>query len=226
MIKFIRYSYSSQETTMIMRFLHTFIMLVGMNVFLCAQAPVMQQEEFNKADEKKAFTFLKNTLNKSNGIAKKSSQTQKTKQKFARIMTNSFAIPHIAKFSLGREFRKYSAENFTKFERALSDYLLKVYATQEKIDVFASINIEDDDINNIPELSPRKNRLTYKAVFETKNGPINTQFVLIKTHNNHYKVFDIVVEGIGLLSNLRSQVSTLSVNKSIDNFVKDFAKKA
>jgi len=201
-------------------------MLIGMNVFLCAHAPAIQQQDFNNADEKKAFAFLKNTLKKSNEIAKQSSQTQKTKRKFATIMTNSFAIPHIAKFSLGREFRKYSTENFTQFERTLSDYLLKVYATQEKIDVFASINIEDDDISNVPELSPRKNRLTYKAVFESKNGPINTQFVIIKIDNNKYKIFDIRVEGIGLLSNLRSQVSTLSVNKSIEDFLKDFAKKA
>lgn len=210
---------------MIIKFLRILSIYAAVNAFLFAHTSIIKQQDFVKIDETRAFTFLKNTLNKANEIAKQANQTQKTKTSFAQIMTNALAIPHIAKFSLGRGFSQYSPEQFSQFEQLLSDYLLKVYATQEKIDVFASINIEDDNISNVAELSPRKNRLTYKAVFESKNGILNTQFVLIKINQNQYKIFDIIVEGIGLLSNLRSQVSTLSVNKNIDTFLKDFSGK-
>ncbi|PIZ32611.1 MAG: hypothetical protein COY39_05265 [Alphaproteobacteria bacterium CG_4_10_14_0_8_um_filter_37_21] len=201
---------------MIIKFLRVCIMFMGMNLLLCAQELVMKQQEFNQEDEKKAFIFLKNMLNKSSLIATQDTHTEDAKNKFATIMTNAFSIPHIAKFSLGLDFKEYSAENFKKFKNTLSNYLLKIYATQEKIDVFASINIEDDDINAIPKLSQRKNRLTYNAVFKSKKGPVNTQFVIIKVKSDDYKIFDIVVEGIGLLSNLRSQASVL----------KDLSKKA
>jgi ABC-type transporter MlaC component len=240
--------YNSQETIMSTHFLRILSIYAMMNTFLLADTlsakkpienPIKQrvkqriekptdqpieQHVFIKSDEIQAFTFLKNTLNKASDIAKQTNQTQKTKISFAQIMTSALAIPHIAKFSLGREFRRYSPEQFAQFKIILSNYLLKVYATKEKIDIFASINIEDDNINDRAEYSPKKNKLTYEAAFESKNGILKTKFVLIKCSKDQYKIFDIIVEGIGLLSNLRSQISELSGNKSIDAFLQNLSK--
>lgn len=222
---------------MIITFLRTFIILTSMNMLLCAHAPLTSKEKFNElvgrsqkfadTDIKKSFNKLKKIISDASDIAKNSNQTNETKKQFAQVMTNSLAIPHIAKFSLGLNFKEYYPEKFQQFEQfitQLSSYLLKIYATEEKIKVFGSIDMKEDDISSTPELNERGDRLTYKAVFESDNGPLKTQFILIKINKEQYKILDISVEGLGLLSNLRSQISGLFSGKTPETFLETFSK--
>ena len=168
----------------------------------------------HESDIEKARSFLESVLKQSNSVAKAAVSNFHERDNFAEIIINSFALKSMGQFALGPHFKELSSTEFKDFSKLLTQYFLKTYATKEKVELFASVNMESKNIDETYKLSEKKNRITFKGIFQTKSGPTKVEFIVIKVGQNAYDIFDIKVEGIGLLSNLRSEIKGLWNNNS------------
>lgn len=162
-----------------------------------------------EGDIEKARSFLESVLKQSNSVAKAAVHDFSQRDNFAGIIINSFALKSMSQFALGPHFKELNTSEFNNFSKLLAQYFLKTYATKEKVELFASVNMDSKNVEDAYKLSEKKNRIAFKGMFQTKSGPTKVEFIVIKVGESTYDIFDIKVEGIGLLSNLRSEIKGL-----------------
>lgn len=191
--------------------------LVTFNVSSCIFATQIEDP-----DQNEGIVFLKDMLTESIKVAKASTKDKRSVRKFADIVVDKFALEQMAQTALGPYFKKLSKEQFNEFKNHLSNYFIKTYATQEKVDLFASIDLNKAELKKKLSVNSKKNQMTIHSTFKTKSGDVNTKFVLIK-NEKAFDIFDILIEDIGLLQNTRDQLSQIqSQSKTPEVFLKTF----
>ncbi len=125
-------------------------------------------------------------------------------------MVKSIVDPHfdyreMAKLSLGATWRGLSAGQQDEFVRLFAELLEASYA--DKIDKYAQ-RVKIDYTGEIPE----GNRAEVRTVVVKPNDRIPLNYRLLQ-EGGTWKVYDVVIEGVSLVSNYRSQFSRI-INQS------------
>lgn len=142
--------------------------------------------------------------------------TQK-KERLQTIMDRTFNYSLLAKQALGRAWREISAVQQNEFTALYSTLLADTYLDRiitygdEKVEITRDISLSD-------------------AVFEVQtaihspNGTIPV-FYRLNRSEDQWLVFDVVIEGVSLTKNYRSQFSDFLAKKSMDDLLKVLRKK-
>lgn len=169
-----------------------------------------------------AVHFLKDMLHDAIKIAKQSAKNPNMTNNFAKIIVDKFALSRMARTAMGPYAQKLSDEQLEEFQQQLSRYFIKTYATKEKVDLFAKIDLDAAVIGKKVSLNSRGTQLTIYSQFKTKSGDIKAEFVLVK-NGNDFDIFDILIENIGLLKSTNDQLVALqSKVKTPNAFLKAF----
>lgn len=119
---------------------------------------------------------------------------------FRRILVAGFDLPTIARFVLGRYWRRATTEERREFESLLEDYIVTTYAAQlgryrgETLAVGAARG--EGDILVASEIVPREGP-PVRVDWRVRGGP------------GSYKVIDVVVEGISMVITQRSAFASV-----------------
>lgn len=196
-----------------------FLIVVTAEAF-CSNQP------FSENDEKSTLVYLKNFLKEAYDAAQKSIKDPSEKSKFADIIIKNFSLSDMASPILGPYRLKLSPEQRKEFEKKLTNYFLKTYGTTEKISLFASTEMNDDNINKRPRITQKNNRMVYIATFRTKTGNVEAKFTLLKKGESLFKIADIHIERISLVIGTRDQIATLHTNQTVkpEVFLEKFEK--
>lgn len=118
---------------------------------------------------------------------------------------------------IGGQLKSTSAEDRDQFVDAFSEYLVVTYADalaaydDQTLDIGTGSVSKDDKLVTIPV-----------SVLETNKPAINLEFKLRKNNRTgEWKVFDMVAEGISLLSAKQSELSGLIRQKGIEKVTQD-----
>ena len=182
---------------------------------------------FDDGDNQKAHEFLKQFLLEASKTAKICLNGDKICKKFADIIVKAFALKEMGQYILGPYFKKMDKDEgqVKEFEKLLTDYFIASYATIERVKLFASVDMENDDFLFKTTLNERKTRLTCQKKFKTEKSDVNVKIVLIKTKANTFDVFDILIEDIGLLISTRDALRDVyQKNENPKDFLKAFGK--
>ncbi len=184
------------------------------------------QQQFEEDDISRAKVFLKFFLKEASSVANDCLNNKKICFNFADIIVNKFDLKSMAQFVLGPYFRKLSESEVAQFEKLLTKHFIKAYATHERIKLFASVDMENDDFNFKTSLNEKKNRLTSQKNFKTEKNTVNVKIVLLKSKDGSFNIFDILIEDIGLLVSTRDFLSPRYQNNSSKEFLTAFQKSA
>jgi phospholipid transport system substrate-binding protein len=142
------------------------------------------------------------------------SQQQKVDQ-LSALAENIFFFDEMAKMTLARHWSKRSEEEKKEFVALYKEFLKKTYARKinkysgEKV-VYLSESVEPDGKFAIVKT---------KVINEKKNVETPVDYKLKLDHDN-WRVYDIVAEGISLISNYRSQFNEIVTSSSYQELLK------
>jgi phospholipid transport system substrate-binding protein len=133
------------------------------------------------------------------------------------IADQIFSFSELSRRSVGQNWRKFTPDQqkeFTGlFRRLLGNlYLSKIMAyTDEKV-VF----------ENETMFSSTQAEVKSKVISASNEIPINYRMIL---RNGQWRVYDVVVEGVGLVQNYRSQFREILMNKTPQQLIQILRKK-
>jgi len=127
------------------------------------------------------------------------------------IVDTVFDYDRIARLSLGKNWHRITPAEQEEFTRLFSKFLGQVYIT--KITSFPGSKVVYGDA---VALSDKVTEIRTQVVTKEVTVPINYR---LTTDGAGWKVYDVIVEGVSLLNNYRSQFHSLLANKPMENLL-------
>ncbi len=130
------------------------------------------------------------------------------------ILVPAFDFPGITRFAMGREWRKASSEQRERLTEEFQQMLVRTYAT-------ALLNYSGQEIRYLP-LRPgsRPGQITVRT--EVSEPGAVTIPIDYKLHvkEGAWKVYDVVIDNISLVSNYRSSFAAQIRRGGVDGLIK------
>jgi phospholipid transport system substrate-binding protein len=125
-----------------------------------------------------------------------------------------FDTRYIAQLVMGRSWRDASDEQHTRFEAAFKNMLFRTYANA-LLEYYNSVRVEWKP----SRLSPNATEASVNStLLREGKQPVQVAFSMHLKDGN-WKIYDIVVENISLVSNFRSQVNSEIKRTSVDEVI-------
>ena len=135
-----------------------------------------------------------------------------------KILPN-FDFERVARLVLGRAWRSASDEQKKGFIVEFRTLLLKTYAVALSKYKDQTIEFKPTRMSDTDEIVIVKSEIT-----QSGGQPIRVNYALSK-NSGKWLVFDIVIEGVSLVTNYRSQFSSEIRRNGMDTLIKKLAKK-
>lgn len=136
-----------------------------------------------------------------------------------KIVPN-FNFEKMSRLVLGRNWTSASAEQKVAFQAEFKTLLLRTYAT-------ALSKYKNQTIDFRPfRMESNESIATVRTMIRQPGGqPIAVDYTLDKSGDTGWKVYDIVIEGVSLVTNFRSQFAQEVRQNGLDSLVEKLADK-
>ncbi|MDO8826292.1 phospholipid-binding protein MlaC [Methylophaga sp.] len=136
------------------------------------------------------------------------------------ILIPHFDFERMARLALGRSWRDASAEQQAKFVEEFRLLLVRTYAT-------AMLEYTNEEIRFLPFRDDvEKGRVNVPMEVVQPNGPsIPMALSLYKNNNDEWKVYDVRIEGISLVTNYRSTFNRDIRTSGMDALIENLSKR-
>lgn len=135
-----------------------------------------------------------------------------------KIMPN-FDFDRVCRMVLGKNWKTATPEQQAVFQKEFRSLLLRTYATA--LGKYRNQTIEYKPLRAEPDA---KNVSVKTQILQPGGQPIAVDYSLVKVENG-WKVYDIVIESVSLVTNYRSQFSNEIRTNGIDSLNKKLAEK-
>ncbi len=140
-------------------------------------------------------------------------------------LVNEIVLPHLdfqtmAQWVMGKQWRQASAEQKQQFTQEFKTLLVRVYAG-------ALLEYSDEKVRLVaqPATPADADETLIKSEITSRKGqPIGIHYSMHKIGDS-WKVYDIVIEGISIVTNYRASISEEITNKGIDGMINTLAAK-
>lgn len=159
-------------------------------------------------------TFLK-------ALREQGQELDKDPQKIYRLV-EEIILPHmdmqrISAWVLGKHWRRTNKQQREKFVAQFRQLLIRTYST-------AMLNYSDLDITYLPvQMRNKDTRATVRAKISTPGGLTVPIHYNLYTDKKSWKVYDIQVDGISLVSTYRSSFSSQLRRAGMDQLIEQLA---
>lgn len=144
--------------------------------------------------------------------------TPALREKIRAVVDRYFDFDAIAKRALGRRWRSEPPEKMREFTRYFSRLLFNTYIgkienyTDEKITYGLQQKGDDYAVVDAVVTGSQVGKVTLQYYMHLKGGS--------------WKVYDVVIEGVGLVTNYRGQFNSILTRSSFDDLLKQLKEKA
>ena len=189
--------------------------IVGMTLILCLIFPVSsfsgQPTETVKGNLDKVMDVLRDPSLKAES-AKKAK-----KNKIRDISQDMFEFTELSKRSLGKNWSKFDPDQQKEFVELYKSLLEDTYA--DKLMSYTDVKIVFSK-----EVALTEKTVEVQSTVLTKSGEVPIYYrVILK--GGVWRVYDVVIEGISLINNYRSQFKEILVNKPPESLLETLRKK-
>jgi phospholipid transport system substrate-binding protein len=142
-------------------------------------------------------------------------------QQIATIGTQIEAIfdfTELSKRTLGRDWKKMSAEQQTEFVKLFKQLLQGVYADR-------LLAYSDQKIMFDKETMLKKGRAEVQSYLQTSDGKKIPLFYRLTNKSGSWKVYDVIIEGVSMVKNYRTQFKQILSKGSPDKLIETLRKK-
>jgi len=138
-------------------------------------------------------------------------------QRIVAAADKLFDFVELSKRTLGLNWNKFTPEQRREFVELYKTILKDAYV--EKITAYT-----DEQVNFTKEVPLSETTIEVQSVIMTKSGPVPIFYRVIKK-DNAWKVYDVVIEGVSLISNYRTQFREILGNNPPETLLETLRKK-
>lgn len=144
-----------------------------------------------------------------------------------RILFPHVDMPRLARLVLGRHWRKATPEQRSRFTEEFKQLLQRTYATavQSYIDEVTEqaprVNIDYQLLREEPE----DGEALMRTVIETPRGKSYTVDYRMRRQEREWKIYDIIIEGISLLTNYRTSFAAEAQRVGVEGLIEELARR-
>lgn len=191
------------------KFLTSLFLMVWMSSAMAAIAP----DELVKKTADEVLTAVKSDKDIQSGDQKKIFALAEEK------ILPYFNFDRVSRMVLGKHWREASKEQQAAFQREFRSLLLRTYASalskyQNQTIEFKPLRMRPNDTNVTVETQ----------ILQPGGQPIGVDYALEKSGDS-WKVYDIAIEGVSLVTNYRGQFSNEIRQSGIDGLIKKLSEK-
>jgi phospholipid transport system substrate-binding protein len=134
-----------------------------------------------------------------------------------RVATPNFDLPYITQLILGKHGRSASPEQKQRFQAAFKDMLIRSYANA-LLEYGAQVKTEWLPMRMA---AGAEETTVQSKVIRPSGAPVPMGFTMHKVGED-WKIYDITVDNISLITGFRGQVTSAIKNSSLDDVIKQF----
>jgi phospholipid transport system substrate-binding protein len=146
---------------------------------------------------------------------------QVRREKIRNVVDKDFDFTEMAKRALGPRWKTVSPEKRQEFTRDFSQLIFNVYI--RKMEKYANEKIKIE-INFSPKKMEGEFAVVDALVVGNQSGKIAVDYYLTRKNGN-WKVYDVMIEGIDLALNYRSQFDLILSTGSFDDLLQQLKTK-
>lgn len=170
-------------------------------------------EAASKYIEKIGTTALSTISN--NALSKSQKQAR-----LDRMFSENVDIPWVARFVMGRYWKQASEAQKAQYLKEYEKFLVKHYTSR-----FTDYTSGSFTITGVKESGEGEYTVGMELKGSKKNEPPVLVDYRVRAQSGGFKVFDIVVEGVSLITTQRSEFAAVISNHSIDYLISQLQKK-
>ncbi len=170
-------------------------------------------------------TLVKNASDKMlKALEDNEAELEKSPDKIYSLVENIlmpyFDFEKMSKLALGKNWRQLDQDQRVKFVEEFRLLLIRTYST-------AMLEYTNEEIRLLPFRDDvSKKRVTVPMEVVQPSGPaIPLALSLYENDDNQWKVYDVKIDGISLVTNYRSSFASDIRNKGIDGLIDDLAER-
>lgn len=133
------------------------------------------------------------------------------KKEIGSILDQCFNFVEMSKRAIGKEWKKFTKDQRREFNFLFKQLLKKTYV--EKMEMYTNEKIKVGK-----EMEIGKNKISVNTTLFSSAGEIPIIYKLI-LKREQWKVYDVNIEGVGLIKNYRSQFTEILLKNSYDNLI-------
>jgi phospholipid transport system substrate-binding protein len=136
------------------------------------------------------------------------------------ILMPNFDFEKMSKLALGKNWRSASASQRDRFTEEFRLLLVRTYST-------AMLEYTDEKINFLPfrDDVARKKVSVEMEILQTGGPSIPMSLSMYLNGDNHWKVYDVKIDGISLVTNYRATFATEIRNEGMDKLIERIAER-
>ena len=177
--------------------------IVIISFFLCQNA---------MADIEGANKFTIDATENLFHIAKNNDSVEVARNKIVDYIRGNINIKWIAKFTLGKNWRKADLTQKERYTKLLEEYLILTYSPK-----FQGYGGETYKIKDTKEIAPNK-YISHLSLYLKSGVTLDLEIFLLEKEN-FYKIVDVSGEGISFAATQRTEFSSLIASNGMDKFL-------
>jgi phospholipid transport system substrate-binding protein len=135
------------------------------------------------------------------------------------IVLPYFDFERMSMWVLGKNWRTATADQRVQFVEQFRQLLVRTYGT-------ALSEYSDEEIIYLPVLGDGKQeRVTVRTEIEQAGSTIPISYSMYKAHDG-WKVYDVVISGVSLVTNYRSTFSSIIEDKGMDSLIRQMSERS
>jgi phospholipid transport system substrate-binding protein len=165
-----------------------------------------------KTNAEKAGAYIESLGHKALDILTKKTVSKEIKQQtLENIFKDNVDFPWVGRFVMGRFWRTATPEQQTRYIAAYQTFLIKHYASR-----FTEYTSGSFKITGSNEGEPNEYTVNMQIVANDASEPPIVIDYKVRKEKASFKVFDIIVEGVSLITTQRSEFASVLNSKGVD----------
>lgn len=141
------------------------------------------------------------------------------KERLIDLIEQSIDFNWVSRYVLGREYNNFTEQQKNDFTRLYKDFLINNYGP--KFNNYKAISFNIDAFED----KKKYNLITSTLTLEDKNKVSFAFRIKRDKSDNQFKIIDIIVEKVSLITTQKSEFSSAIAQNGIDNFLEQMQEK-
>lgn len=194
----------------------TFYMKLISRIFMCLFFVTTANVALAGDSATDARTFVENLSTKAVKIVESTDlSVGKKYHALKEIFDASVDTDWMSRFALGANWRTLAEEERTRYQTLYHQFLMLSYVPRFKEFNNQKLNIKKYNLDN----SKNQEYTVYTEIINIEGKVISVNYRIHKNKQNQFKIFDVVAEGVSLITTQRSDFGTLVSRKGSQYFL-------
>ena len=171
-------------------------------------------------ENQKLIEFVNNTAKQVILVIESTNTNAQKEQKLSDIFCSSVDITWMAKFALGKYYKKINQPQLEEYLVAYKNFMISTYVSK-----FSEYNGVNFDIESVKHIANSQYIVSTKILNKKYTSKYINIAYRIKMTNNHFLIRDIVAEDISLILGQRSDFNSILSKEGVASLIQRLREK-